>query len=381
MIRDEIQAKIRDETRFLRWVRVGVCVAGMILVLAIATAQAVQSEAASDIRRIRLDPRPEWSVSGVWSPGGETLLLVDAFRSLVIEYSTEGELRHEYQVPLKGSLDFSRPSWIRVWPRGGYIVEQEDAGFVVVDEDFQPLQEVDLRGTEQVSGFQHAAVFHWVPLSNGDLVAFGDIQTQDGSWKTGIFRVSLSASPQVTVLLEVDIEPEELDLYLVGLPYLTALDNRVYFVDLTAGPPVMREIEMREDGSNVVHRLPISTPQAGRLPLLRPYLSGNLDQLSFVYSELERSSMISGVYGWNGALYLLFHQPNGISDGSSWSLAHFDPSTGKRGGEIHLPTTAAHVTLVPGPKSWAVLEKGRVKGFGQQDIPSLLLVPSSQIPR
>lgn len=334
---------------------------------------------ASQARRVSLNPQPGWSVSGAWSQDGDTLLLVDARRSVVLEYTTRGDVRAQHAVPLEGSMIYARPSWIRPWPRGGYIVEQEDAGFVVLDRQLRSTLEVDLRATKGLSGFKDAAVFHWVPLSTGDLVAFGDVELQSGLWKTGIFQVALTQPPRVEMLMEVDIEPEELDLYLVGLPYLTAIDDRVYFVDMTERPPVLREIGKRPDGSIEVRRLPISTTQTSRRPLLSPHLSGHLDQLSFVYSELERSSMISGIYGWDGELYLLFHEPNGVGDGSSWSLTRFDPDTEELGREVRLPTTAAHLTLIPGSESWAVLEKGRVKGFGQQEIPSLLLIPSSEI--
>jgi hypothetical protein len=96
-----------------------------------------------------------------------------------------------------------------------------------------------------------------------------------------------------------------------------------------------------------------------------------------MFAEIERSFMVSGIYGWEGRLYLLIRRPRRGVEASTWSLTRIDPETGATSGRIDLPTTAPHVTLIPGPESWAVLEKGRVQGFGQQDIPSLLLIPSS----
>jgi len=349
-------------------------------VLQAAEGRTVESRTARvDARRVPLAPKPGWSVSGVWSEGGETLLLVDARDSQVLEYSKSGELQRRLTVPFKGTTVFSRPSWIRPWP-GGYIVEQEDAGFVTVNPKFEARQGFDLveatRGTELKS----VAVYQWAPLGSKELVALGDVELGSGEWKTGLLRVRLGHPPRVEMVHELPGKPEDLDMYLVGLQYLTSLDGRGYFVEMSETPPVLVEVRP-ENGSTAVRSVPLfSQASRGEQPVFRPYLSEleAVNEVPGAFAELERSFMVSGVYGWEGRLYLLIRRPRRGVEGSTWSLTRVDPESGVTRGRIDLPTTAAHVTLIPGPESWAVLEKGRVKGFGQQDIATLLLIPSSR---
>lgn len=345
-----------------------------------AEGQTVASRTArADTQRVPLAPKPGWSVSGVWSTSGDSLLLVDARDSRVLEYSKSGELLRRLTVPFEGTTVFSRPSWIRPWP-GGYIVEQEDAGFVTVNPKFEARQGFDLieatRGTELKS----VAVYQWAPLGSKELVALGDVELGSGEWKTGLLRVRLGHPPRVEMVHELPGQPEDLDMYLVGLQYLTSLDGRGYFVEMSESPPVLVEVTP-EDGSTAVRTIPLfSRASRGEQPVFRPYLSEleAVNEVPGAFAELERSFMVSGVYGWEGRLYLLIRRPRRGVEGSTWSLTRIDLESGVTRGRIDLPTTAAHVTLIPGPESWAVLEKGRVKGFGQQDIATLLLIPSSR---
>ena len=331
------------------------------------------------VARVPLVPKPGWSVSGVWSTSGDSLLLVDAKTSQVLEYRRTGELVRRLTVPMEGTTVFSRPSWIRRWP-GGYIVEQEDAGFVTVNPTFEARQGFDLMEATRGTDLGSVAVFQWATLSSEELVALGDVQEKTGQWKSGLLRVRLGHPPRVEMVTELRGDPEDLDVYLVGLQYLTSLGGRGYFVEMSETPPVLVEIRPEPDGGTAVRRVPIfSETTRGGLPLFRPYLSelGAVNEMPGVFAELERSFMVSGLYAWEGRLYLLIRRPRQGVAGSTWSLATLDPESGIARGRIDLPTTAAHVTLIPGPESWAVLEKGPVRGFGQQDIPSLLLLPSS----
>jgi len=368
----------RRGSRVLRGLLVSVLALGLTAGLS-GFGDLAAETAGEQVRRVELQPEPGWSISGVWSEEGDSLLLVDAFRSQVLEYSTSGELLHSHEVPLRGSTMFSRPSQIQPWP-GGYIVEQEDAGFVVVDAGFDPRREVDLLAGSAESAAQAHAIFLWTPLGSDRLVALGDAQMADGTWKTGLFLVSLNDPSQLELLTELEDE-DALDVYLVGLDYLASLGDRGYFVEMWKTPPQVVEVRRLDDGRVETRRLSIfpETAQAGRAPFLRPYLSeaSGLNQLPKLYAEIERSFMVSGIYGWEDHLYLLVRRPDPGVMGSRWSLTKVDPERETIVGQIELPTTAAHVTLIPGTDSWAVLEKGKVRGFGRQEIPSVLLIPSS----
>lgn len=345
-------------------------------------AQGPREVTVRDSQRVWLDPRPTWSISGAWKADGSSLLLVDAAGE-VLEYSTQGALVKRHKVPLAGS-SHPRPSWIQPWKRG-YLIEQEDAGFVIMDSALRAKGQIDLLDENPASGLRTASVYQWTPIGSGELIALGDAQLKTGEWKTGLLRVTLENPPQVNVLTELEDGDEDLDVYLVGLPLLAAVQDRAYLVDPSERRFSILEVRVGEGGSTETRRLTVPIGD-GRQPLLRPYLSEpvRLDRMSLAFQELERSSMIAGIYGWEDDLYLLFHRPSrgiGASGKSVWSLVRFDPETESLGDWVALPTSAPHITVIPGPESWAVLEKGHVRRLGEQDISSLLLIPSAELRR
>jgi hypothetical protein len=82
----------------------------------------------------------------------------------------------------------------------------------------------------------------------------------------------------------------------------------------------------------------------------------------------------AGLYAWQDSLFVLMRRPEGAS-GNRWFLARIDPRRGMVSGGVFLPTQAKHLTLVPGPRFWAILEKDAVLAAGHQEIPSMVLLP------
>lgn len=62
-----------------------------------------------------------------------------------------------------------------------------------------------------------------------------------------------------------------------------------------------------------------------------------------------------------------------------WQLAAVDPDHPERSRRLTLPTASPWITLVPGPKVWALLEQGPVDGAmpSHQETTSVLLLPSA----
>ena len=42
-----------------------------------------------------------------------------------------------------------------------------------------------------------------------------------------------------------------------------------------------------------------------------------------------------------------------------------------------LPLKADHLTVIPGPRNWAFLAKGRVESLGNQELKQVMLIPSA----
>jgi hypothetical protein len=89
--------------------------------------------------------------------------------------------------------------------------------------------------------------------------------------------------------------------------------------------------------------------------------------------------MPTGLYGWEGFLYLLSRAPLQQGHGTRWTLTKIDPLSDRIIWSTGLPTQAHHLTVVPGTKRWAFIEKGPVVALGQQEIKRALFVPADRI--
>ena len=320
--------------------------------------------------RLDLNPPPKWSVSGAWSQDGRHLLLVDAFRSQILEYRGDGSLVQGHEVPLGGTTVFSRPSTLK--PRsGGFLVEQEDAAFVFLDPDLTSQRETDLLAETLQSPLRIASVFSWTLMGGEEdqLLLLGDVQLENAETRTGFLRVPLDDPGEAELLFELE-DDEAVDYYLLGHQYMTSLGGKAYLVEMTRSPSL---VEVTPEGG--VRRLEVF-PEGFEL---RPYLpnQGGLDQIPAMFAAVERSRMVAGLYAWEGHLYLLTREP--VADGCRWTLLEIDPARETIVQSFTLPTSAPHLTVVPGPESWAFLERGRVTGFGQQEVHGVVLMPSDRL--
>lgn len=326
--------------------------------------------------RVDLDPRPGWVVSGVWSHDGGELLLVDAFRSKILRFSAAGpsSVPHflgDRDVPLRGSTEISRPSWIQKWG-DGYLVEQEDGDFVELSPSLEPRNEVDVLETAVGSGGQVTAIFGWAPLGSS-LVTFGDLRNRGSAPEQAFLRIPLRQPAAFEKLHVLHGAERAWTFYLLGYPYIASLGDRVYFIEMSSSPSIF-EIG-GDEGASGVRALSAFPSGFGAFPALP--VSSDLRHVPALFETVERCRMVVGLYGWGGRLFVLARRPGVASDETVWTLTRIDPQKDEVVDTLELPTTASHVTVIPGPKHWAILEKGPVQGFGQQDISTLLLIPSA----
>jgi len=106
-----------------------------------------------------------------------------------------------------------------------------------------------------------------------------------------------------------------------------------------------------------------------------PFDGVPLAAISARFSALEKMSVPVGLYAWGEHLFVLMRRPMGGGNATRWSISKFEPQEGRLIGEVVLPTHAKHLTLIPGPQFWAILEKEVVHSAGKQEIPSMVLMP------
>ncbi len=72
------------------------------------------------------------------------------------------------------------------------------------------------------------------------------------------------------------------------------------------------------------------------------------------WGPLEASSFPAGLYADRDSLYILIRDATG--DAVVWDLHRIDPERDEIVSKLRLPTNAPHVSLLPGPRHWLLLE-------------------------
>jgi hypothetical protein len=232
----------------------------------------------------------------------------------------------------------------------------------------------DAHGTE-VKGI-------WILEADGrDLVVCSDLYLGGGvdrsrieNWRTGVVRIPLDAPASFEILREFATDDRtalgcRLALHLIanlsGRSYLLALEDRPRIYELRPG------IEARP--------LDAFPERFAFSPGLGESSNPGRESIPDIFNYLENATTPVGLFGWEGALYLLARSP-GADRGTDWWLTRIDPATDTVAGTVRLATRANHLMVVPGDPYWALIEKGPVENsYEDQDITGIVAVPAEQI--
>ena len=99
-------------------------------------------------------------------------------------------------------------------------------------------------------------------------------------------------------------------------------------------------------------RLDVFPDWPGPLPDLPPVRQ--MEDYPLWWKAVENASFPDSLYAEGARLYLLMRLA--VRGGPVWDLHGIDPVTESLTNVVRLPTRAAHISLVPGAKHWALLE-------------------------
>lgn len=339
-----------------------------ILVVVIVVCFSYSLSFATSIRQglsVKLVDAPPWVVSGAWNTESTEFTLVDVVGARLLRYSLEGALVSECRnakVPL--------PSLIQ---RVGddYVVEAEDGGLAWLDDDCGYKKGIDLKNTFSPNLKAYIrSVYGWTMLRDGVLL-FGDLERGEGGWSSAFMYVPLAAPSSFSIVREMAISDPARQFYLLGNPYLASAGGKGYFLVMNETPFVA---EFDPSQANKKEGSP--PPRAFRLSETfrrRPMLpkKDGLNKAANLFGEIEKSTMITGIYGLDDKLFLAGRIRNPKLAQTQWVLEEIDRKSGKAQPFLNLPTSASHVVLLPSQNRWAVVEKGVVKSAGNQAIESV----------
>jgi hypothetical protein len=315
-----------------------------------------------------LTRRPRWSTSAAWSADNE-LLIIDQVYNKVLRYSRAGEALGTLPDSVETSLEDLFPAGVRA-RSSGLLFQLDTHHLVAVDRYYNPLARQDFRatGTNRLSA---KSLWQWEPIGD-DIISFSEINTGDpknikGTKKAAYLRFPFDDPSSVTVLEEFSFD-DPLRLYnRLGFPYIAVLGNTAY---------VLRVDDLRvyvEDHGSL-RPTPIALPDVTAAPTLPAFY--HREDIKPVMAAVESSTMPVGLYAWRDALYVLVRVANG--NASHWKVVKIDPRSSEVVGEATVITSASHLLVVPGQTDWAFVEKGPVRGWGDQSIDSILFVPAAR---
>jgi hypothetical protein len=325
---------------------------------------------------VALEVHPGWSISGTWSTD-EELVIVDAKENRLLWFNTTGRVEQHEPESLRlefreAGKDNFKPTTIAsvgstLWLQlTGSRMAKLDSSASRVETRF------DLSGLRVSEEKKIGFVFRYSLMDTEDLLGFADLRTASGVWSSGFVRISLGDPLQARVLREVKLEDPDRLWYRLGFPYLASVDGTAFILDIGG-----EEFRILKNESGTVGTVPLeSFPKAIRKrPDLPDFFRPN--SLVDVMAAVEALTMPVGLHGWEGSLYILWRRP-GIED-QDWLLTKVDPEKDELIGTVILPSHAHHLLVVPGPRYWALVEKGVVEAWGTQKIESMRLVPSELI--
>jgi len=289
-------------------------------------------------------------------------------------YDFDGVLRQVYPATPFNFGHLPGVAQVLIDPGGTPVVEARGR-LIWLDEHQQPIREEELTGRRGPSGILRA-VYQLTFSSQDEAFVFGDVERTDGSWLRGIIRVPLRPGGELQSVHRIAPLDPNFDLYRLGNPYLASVGGRAYFLDLRE--PV--SLNILPVGTEPKRRLVVLSSLARSARITQPADLEEPEATTALYRGLEESTLPAGLYGFKGFLYLLTRRP-GQEGKTSWTLTKLDPADGKELYSISLPTSAPHLTVIPGEHHWALVEKGPVERWGRQTISIAVFVPTEWIER
>lgn len=371
-----------------------------------------QVRAAGPCSHVRFSRRPSWSTSATWN-GTDELVVIDQLYNRILRYSATGE-------SLGSTEDVAETALERFFP---LTVKARDSGLIfqfrwqrlrAVDHDYVPLPggesffgDYGPEGrlpTRAVTRTEVDSLWLWQPVGKGEIVAFSDLTLAHPTRERVGFVRFKAADPGEAKVLGKDVREER-----EALPYDpssppcpascspgTALRtyNRLghqYIAALGETAYVLRMDDLkiyRQEGAHATFEpLPVSfvavtQPGVERPPAL-PRLYSKQDFVD-VMATVELSTMPTGLYAWRDArgeeALFVITRTYDVS-GTHWTVTKLDPKSHRIMGTASIPTNANHLVVAPGPKRWAFIEKGPVRGWkaaGAQEIPGALFVDADR---
>jgi hypothetical protein len=295
------------------------------------------------------------------------LTLVDVTGGRLLRYAVSGESLEAITRPGLGPLEFTHPTRL-LGTDDGYLLCENSERLIWFDRAFRPLRSVDFRG--ETAGNSPLDVSDAALLGGGkEMVALATAK-RNGAWWQGFVRLNLDPLEIVEFVREVSTDSPADLMYRLNRPVIAVAGGAAYALSFSQPPALVRLTPPHET---------LKAFPAGFAALpTTSQRQGGAGAAAVLFGSLEAASYPVALYGSGKYLYLLTRKPR-AGGGTLWQVTQIDPARDALVRTLTLPTEANHLDLAPGPRHWALVEKGPVVRAGAQRIGPVALVPSKWI--
>lgn len=346
--------------------------AGLVMIAAHPTIAQTACE------RKTLEESPQWISSLEYNPTTSEIWVADPKRKELLAFSTKSGDATTVNVG-----DIRAASITKV--EGGYLVMyRDDAAILAADK--KPVGKLNVRQTKTGETTGLGSLYsNWITRGSRFLgygsVSGVNLASQEYNpsrgFQLGFVTGRVSAGLGQFRDIELLEATEENELYLLGFPYFAENKKGLFYIRMVGDRAAIYQVKQVR-GISRAEQLSAFPEDFRTIPRFKTPDQGPLSTEP-LFGEIEKSKMVVGLFGQDSMLYVLAREQNPEDGTTQWRLFQIDPDKPKPLGEVRLPTKAAHLTLVPGPDYWYIFERGKVRGWGDQDIKHLLRVPKAWI--
>ena len=330
-----------------------------------------------------------WATSGVWSEDGKQLLVVDAMKGEILGISpSDGVILSWPEVAASlGAKVFQpqSPAQLRSSENHSSLLQnQETVEILSLNTSFEHVNTIHPQ-TESTSASESVAVetdankivsiYDHATMGEG-ILAFGRIEGPDAEYYNAFVHFGNSSRQQI--FYRIANEEATSVMCLRNLHCLTSIQS-VGFVLLFDVRPEIGRVQL---GGGRFQTLPFFPGDFQVLPDLRNLPKSSPRRATTIYQRLEATATVVGLYASGGQLYILGKEAMAKSGKTAWWIVEVSPHDGVELSRALLPTGAAHLSVIPGDRHWAIIEKDSVQGVGMHHVPymdtrSMVLVPAA----
>lgn len=314
----------------------------------------LSAETSASCRRVSLGQPPGLVTAAAWRAGGE-LVVVDRLAGKLLRFDARGEPIGEILRPGSDRFAINQPFHVQA-VGDGLVVQDGLYRLVWLDAALEGTRSADTRG--RVALLDHTVV-------DGSVFVYGTAPAALDGKPWGFFE--LAAEDLAQRRLVHPIEPEALSMFSLSRPVVAQVGGVAYGLDY-GPPPTLRRLS--EPGT----RLAAFPDGFETLPSFPG--KGGPEAIERFYGIVEQSRVPAQLHGFGRHLYLLTRHPSPES-GTVWELHRIDPEKDAVEATLRLPSGSPDLEIVPGEPDWAVIEKGRIRLGGRQDVLGVLLLPAS----